>query len=390
MGADGRVDVAIVGGAAIGSAVASFLALLDPALSIALIERDPSFRHASTALSAASIRQQFSTPENIRLSRFGLEFLRAMPSAQGEDAGLVTGGYLILAPPGAETVAQDVHRIQRSEGAPVVLLDRTALAARFPWLALDGVALGSLGTADEGWFDANALLHALRRQARNRGVHLVTGAVMGIEVTGGGVTAVRLAGGSTISCGTLVNAAGPAAGRVAEMAGRWLPVEPRKRSVFVLDCPEGPSPMPLLADPSGFWIRPEGGRYLAGLSPSAEIDGPCDAADFAPDHAIFEDRLWPALAGRIPAFETLRVTGAWAGHYDYNSLDQNAVIGRDPEIPNLIYANGFSGHGLQQAPGVGRAVAELIIHGEYRTIDLTRFGYGRVKRGEPMPELNVI
>jgi glycine/D-amino acid oxidase-like deaminating enzyme len=385
-----RVDVAIVGGAAVGSAVASFLARLAPNLTIALIERDPTFRHASTSLSAASIRQQFSTPENIRLSRFGLDFLSTMSEARGEDAALVTGGYLILAPDGTEAIARDLNLVQRAEGAPVVLLDRDALASRFPWLSLAGIALGSLGTADEGWFDANALLRALRKDARDRGARLVTGAVSGIELADGQVASVRLEDGSTIRCGTLVNAAGPAAGRLAAMAGRPLPVEPRKRSVFVLDCPGGPAPMPLIADPSGFWLRPEGGRYLTGLSPAAEHDGPCDPMDFEPDHDFFEDQLWPALAARIPAFETLRVVSAWAGHYDYNVLDQNAVIGRDPEIANFIYANGFSGHGLQQAPGVGRAVAELIVHGAYRAIDLTRFGYGRVARGEPMPERNVI
>ena len=385
-----QVDVAIVGGAAVGSAVASFLARLDPKLSIALIERDPTFRHASTSLSAASIRQQFSTPENIRLSRFGLDFLRSMPETQGEDAALVTGGYLILAPDGTEAIARDLNLLQRAEGAPVILLDRDALAARFPWLSLAGIALGSLGTADEGWFDANALLRALRKDARARGVRLVTGAVSGIDLADGRVASVRLEDGGAIRCGTLVNAAGPAAGRLAAMAGRPLPVEPRKRSVFVLDCPGGPAPMPLVADPSGFWLRPEGGRYLTGLSPAAEHDGCCDPVDFEPDHDIFEDQLWPALAARIPAFETLRVVNAWAGHYDYNVLDQNAVIGRDPEIGNFIYANGFSGHGLQQAPGVGRAVSELIVHGAYRTIDLSRFGYGRVARGEPTPERNVI
>jgi glycine/D-amino acid oxidase-like deaminating enzyme len=384
------VDVAIVGGAAVGSAVASFLALLDPKLSIALIEQDPTFRYASSSLSAAAIRQQFSTPENIRLSRFGLEYLRAMPEAQGEDPSLVTGGYLILAPDGTEEIARDLNRIQLAEGAPVILLDRNALAARFSWLSLAGIALGSLGTADEGWFDANALLRALRKDARDRGVRLVTGKVAMIELAAGRVASVGLEDGSTIRCGTLVNAAGPGAGRLAAMAGRALPVEPRKRSVFVVDCPGGPAPMPLVADPSGFWLRPEGARYLTGLSPAAGHDGPCDPADFEPDHAIFEDALWPALAARVPAFETLRVVSAWAGHYDYNVLDQNAVIGRDPQIDNFIYANGFSGHGLQQAPGVGRAVAELIVHVEYRAIDLTRFGYGRVARSEPMPERNVI
>ena len=137
-------------------------------------------------------------------------------------------------------------------------------------------------------------------------------------------------------------------------------------------------------------MRPEGRGFIAGWSPPAPEDGPADPDDFEPDHAIFEEQLWPALAARVPAFERLKVTGAWAGHYDYNMLDQNAVIGRDPELPNFFYANGFSGHGLQQAPGVGRAIAELIVHGGFRTLDLSVFGYERIAAGRPVPERNVI
>ena len=386
-------DVAIVGGAAVGAAIAYFLKLeLGFSGSVALIERDPSFRTAATTLSAASIRQQFSTPENIRLSRFGLEFLRRLPERHGRDADPTfrQGGYLILATPdGREILSQNLG-MQRSEGADVALFEAEALARRFPWLAIDGLEAGVLGVSGEGWFDAHTLLRVLRRQARRAGTEMLTGEVVGLEKTGNRIDAVQLADGERIGCGILVNAAGPAAGRFAALAGRALPVEPRKRTVFVLDCPGAPRDLPLVADPAGFWVRPEGTGFLAGYSPPEAADRPADPADFQPEHAIFEEVLWPALAARIPAFETLKVTGAWAGHYDYNCFDQNAVIGPDPEFPNFLYANGFSGHGLQQAPGVGRAVAELILHGAYQSLDLSAFGYERIAAGRPLLERNVI
>jgi glycine/D-amino acid oxidase-like deaminating enzyme len=160
--------------------------------------------------------------------------------------------------------------------------------------------------------------------------------------------------------------------------------------VFVIDCPDAPRDIPLVADPSGVWIRPEGAGFITGWSPPEADDSPAAPDDFDPDHWIFEERLWPALAARIPAFERLKATGAWAGHYDYNRLDQNAVIGPDPELPNFFYANGFSGHGLQHAPGVGRALAEMLVHGGYRTLDLSAFGYERIAAGRPLFERNVI
>ncbi len=393
MSEDTSFDVAIVGGAVIGSAVAYFLKAVEGfAGSVALIERDPSFATAATTLSAASIRQQFSTPENIRLSRFGLEFLRAMPARFGPDAdpALREGGYLILAPTEGRAILAENHRLQIAEGAPIVLLDAAALGERLPWLSTEGIAAGALGLSGEGWFDAHTLLRTLRGAARDAGATLVTGEVAAIETAAGKVAALRLADGSRIRCGFLVNAAGPSAGKVAALAGRPLPVEPRKRSVFVLDAPDAPRDMPLLADPSGFWARPEGAGFLAGYSPPAAEDATADPDDFAPDHPIFEDVLWPALAARVPAFERLKVTAAWAGHYDYNVLDQNAVIGPDPALPNFLYANGFSGHGLQHAPGVGRALAELIVHGGFRSLDLTVFGYDRIAKGQPLFERNVI
>ena len=386
-----RADIVIVGGAAIGSAVAFFLKheFAFPG-SVLVVERDPSYACAATTLSAASIRRQFSTPENIRLSAFGLRFLRALPECFGpeSDVNFHEGGYLLLAQEPGRAALQANHAVQRAEGADVALLESDALRARFPWLHVTDLAAGSLGLSGEGWFDAHALLGTLKREARRAGAVYAEGEITGILRAGARIDAVSLADGRRIACGALVNAAGPQAGAVAALAGVELPVEPRKRCVFVVACREAPGPMPLIVDPTGVWVRPEGRHWICGTSPPAARDGP--ARDFEVEHALFDEIVWPALARRIPAFEALKPINAWAGHYDYNRLDQNAVIGPHPEIPNLFFANGFSGHGLQQAPGAGRAVAELILHGRFVSLDLAAFGYERIAANRPLPERNVI
>uniref|UniRef100_UPI00313C5BE5 NAD(P)/FAD-dependent oxidoreductase n=1 Tax=unclassified Mesorhizobium TaxID=325217 RepID=UPI00313C5BE5 len=207
---------------------------------------------------------------------------------------------------------------------------------------------------------------------------------------GQSVTSVSLDNGDRLEVGIVVNSAGPNAGTVAAMAGLVLPVEPRKRNVFVFEARDKYSDMPLLVDPSGIYVRPEGSVYLTGGAEPEEGDGPADPTDFEVDWPLFEEVIWPVLATRIPAFEAIKPTRAWAGHYDYNTLDQNAVIGPHPQVKNFLFANGFSGHGLQQAPAVGKALAELIVHGGYRTVDCSAFGYSRVAEGRAFRELNVI
>lgn len=389
--AEQNYDVVIVGGAAVGSAVAWFLkGEIGFQGTVAVIERDPTYATAATTLSAASIRQQFSTPENIRMSRFGLEFLNGLGDRFGEgaDAAFREGGYLLLATEAGRAVLEANHAVQRREGADIALLTPAELAGRFDWISPDGVALAALGLAGEGWFDAHALLQSLRTGARRHQVDYIHGEVVGIDSAPGRIERVRLADGRTVGGGCFVNAAGPQAGRVARMAGVDLPVGPRKRSVFVFRCREPVGAMPLLVDTSGLWVRPEGDVFITGISPQAGDDPETDSLDV--DYELFDEVLWPALATRIPAFEAIRMERAWAGHYDYNSLDQNAVIGPHPEFGNLIFANGFSGHGLQQAPAAGRAVAELIVHGRYQTLDLSVFGYGRIAANAPVRELAVI
>ncbi|AGB43510.1 FAD-binding oxidoreductase [Mesorhizobium sp. CO1-1-7] len=387
-----RYDIVIIGGAIVGSSIAYYLREEGFSGSIALIERDPQFAHAATTLSMASIRQQFSIPQNIRLSQFTLKLFRRLKEEFGTDAdiGFREGGYLILAGEAGLPILKANHEAQVAEGADILLEDADQLTRRFPWLSAEGITAGAYGRTGEGWFDAHAMLMLFRKALRQKKIDFISASVTGVERQGDRVTGVSLDNGDRLEAGTVINAAGPNAGKVAALAQLSLPVEPRKRNVFVFDARDKFTDMPLLVDPSGIYVRPEGSVYLTGGAEPEEGDGPADPGDFDVDWPLFEEVIWPVLATRIPAFEAIKATRAWAGHYDYNTLDQNAVIGPHPQVTNFLFANGFSGHGLQQAPAVGKALAELIVHGGYRTIDCSAFGYARVAEGRAFRELNVI
>jgi glycine/D-amino acid oxidase-like deaminating enzyme len=389
-----RYEVVIVGGAAIGSAAAYFLAAHPQfAGRLLVLEQDFSYQRCATTLSVASVRHQFSTPENIRMSMFGSEFIVRLGehlAVDGEvpDVAWHEGGYLFLASPAGLDTLQANHRTQRELGAMVQLLDPEALRRRFPWLHCDDLAGASLGLRGEGWLDAYALMMALRRKAVSLGAEYRQAQVTGLQRSGRRVLAVSLADGTRIGCGTLINAAGTGAAALARSAGIDLPVQPRKRCVFHVRSPAHTPGCPLVIDPSGVYFRPEGTGWLCGVAPPEDLDPPCE--DFEVQHALFDDLLWPVLAARVPGFEALRVQRAWAGHYDVNLLDHNMILGPHPDIDNLLFANGFSGHGLQHAPAVGRALSELVVHGGYRSLDLSRLGWARVLRQQPLYELNVV
>ena len=384
--------VVIVGGGAIGSSIAWWLTR-QPGMEVTVVERDPTYARASSALSGSSIRQQFSTPVNIEIGRFGIGFLREIGrqlAVDGEapDIGLMEPGYLFLASEAGLDILRDNHRIQRRHGADVVLLTPAELRGRFPWLSVDGVAAGSLGLSGEGWFDGYGLLRAFRRAAIAGGARYVLGEAAGAELAGDRAAAIVLADGSRIAGDVFVNAAGPWAGEVARMFGIALPVVPRARSVFVLDCPDPLPGCPLVIDSTGVWVRREGRYLISGMSPPAERDP--DGAPLEVDHALFEDTIWPILAERVPALERLRVVSSWAGYYEYNTVDQNGLVGPHPALANLVFANGFSGHGIQQSPAVGRAVAEWIAHGRYLTLDMSPLATSRLVEGRQIVERNVV
>lgn len=387
-------DVVVIGGAAIGSAVACFLAA-QPGFRgrVLVLERDPSYAECATTRSLASIRHQFSTPENIRMSMFGTHFLRQAQEHLAVDGeapalGFHERGYLFLASPAGRSVLDANHALQRAEGADVVLLGPAPLRARFPWLATHDLAGASLGQSGEGWFDPHALLHGFRRKALSLGVTYRAAQAVALQRQGRRVEGVQLADGSRIQAGWFVNAAGTGAAALARSAGIDLPVQSRKRCVFHFRSPAQLAGCPLVIDPSGLYFRPEGAGFLCGIAPEEHEDPEC--FDFGVPADWFEQRLWPALAHRVPGFEAARLLSSWAGHYDVNVLDANAILGPHPEVDNLLFANGFSGHGLQQSPAVGRALSEWIVHGGHRSLDLSALGWERVIEQRPLRELNVV
>ncbi len=391
-------DVVIVGGAVIGSSIAYWLTENEGFDgTILVVERDSSYEFSSTALSTSAIRQQYSNPINIQISQFGVEIIEGFqdrmqkfyPGERAPDLGFKEHGYLYCTSPEGAEAARERVALQREWGAHTVFLEPGPLKKQFPWLNVDDLGGGSWGAKAEGWFDSVGLMNGFKRGARHNGAEYIDNQVISLGRDRDRITSVTLKTGETVNCEIVVNAAGPRASRVAGMAGLSIPVEPRKRHSFVF-ASQTPilGRMPNVIDMSGTFVRPEHTLFLAGNTPTP--DGPADTEDFETKHDEFDDYIWPALYNRIPQFDALKVHQFWTGHYAFNTLDHNAIIGFHSTVSNFMFANGFSGHGLQQSPAVGRGVAELIVHGAYQTLDLSPLSYERTETGEPFLEEAVI
>ncbi len=392
-------DVIIVGGAIMGSSTAWFLKNnADFDGSILVVERDPSYELCSTAHTNSCMRQQFSTKLNVQISQFAADFVKNLREYMGGDdripeLSIRSFGYMYLADTEdfASTLRENIE-VQHAAGAATQLMTADEIKAAYPFYNVDDIVLGSINLRDEGYWDGGAVFDWWRRTARERGVEYVANEVVGITQNASKtrVESVTLATGEIIACGQIVNASGPRASRTAAMAGIEVPVEPRKRFswVFKADKPLDRD-LPLTIDPSGVHCRENGGgTYQAGGH--SDIDPAVEYDDFTMDHDIWESHVWPILATRIPQFEAIKVQSEWAGHYAYNTFDHNAIMGPHTQVENFIFLNGFSGHGLQQSPAMGRGTAEWLTYGEYRTLDMTPFKFDRIIRREKFVEKAVI
>lgn len=393
-----RYDVVIVGGAMLGSSVAWFLSNnADFKGRVLVVERDPSYEFSATALTNSCIRQQFSAEINVRISQFGADFVKNFQAYMGADPRvpkptLHSFGYLYLADTQrfADTL-RAAQKIQAACGAGTKHMSRDEIAAAYPFYQLDDIIAGNHNRIDEGYFDGGTLFDWWKRVARERGVEYCTNVVVAMTKNAAGtrVESITLKTGEVIACGTVVNASGTRAILTSRMAGIEIPVEPRKRFTYIFAA-ERPldRDLPLTIDPSGVHCRTDGLYYMAGCPP--DDDPVVDYDDFDMDHSIWQDKVWPAIANRIPQFEAVKLINAWAGHYDYNTLDHNAIIGPHTRVANFMFCNGFSGHGFQQSPAMGRGLAELITYGAFRSLDLTPFSYRRIERNEPFAETAII
>lgn len=385
-----QTSVVIVGGGVMGAATACFLAR-DHGAAVTVLERDPRFTRASSALSASSIRQQFSQPANIALSQWSLGFLRRVGdelAVGGERPaiGLVEPGYLYLAGPEGAATLRANHAVQRAAGADIRLLEPAALQAHFPWLAVDDLSLGAWGAQGEGWFDGPALHQAFRRKAAALGARFVVAEAVGFDAAGDRVQAVVDAAGTRHAADAVVIAAGAWSAPLAARLGLAIPVAPKKRDVFFVETPARLPGCPLVIDPSGTWFRPEGSGFLCGAPPR---DGDPDEPPLeAIDHGLLDEVVWPALVRRVPGFEALRRRSAWAGYYEMNAFDHNGLAGRIPGWDNAWLACGFSGHGMQQAPAVGHALAAQVSGGAAPLIEA--LAPSRIAERRPLTERNVI
>jgi glycine/D-amino acid oxidase-like deaminating enzyme len=367
-----------------------------------VIERDPAYARASSSLSASSIRMQFSTAVNIELSRWSLQFLRRIGSelAVGGDAppaiGLVEPGYLYLAAEAGVAALQARQAFQSAQGADIAWLCASGLKQRFGWLQTDDLAGGALGLSTdrsgEGWFDGPALADAFRRKARACGVRFMQGDVAGFATAGDLVRGAQLADGSSIAADAFVLCGGAWSAALGAMLGTALPVHAKKRDVFVFDTPAALPACPLLIDPSGCWLRPEGRGFLCGAPPREPWPGDPDEPPLDTiDHALFDELIWPTLAHRVPALQALRLRSAWAGYYEMNAFDHNGLAGALPGWRNAYTACGFSGHGMQQAPAVGAALAALVAGAQVDDLAaITALSPQRVLDGLPLREDIVI
>jgi FAD-dependent oxidoreductase domain-containing protein 1 len=390
-GTDRKVDVAIIGGGAIGLAIAYSMRTMEPSSRVVVIERDPSYALASTPRASGGVRRLFALPENIDLSNHSIpvyqNFHRIM-AVDGEEAeiGFKKNGYLFIVPPkDVPTLARNFER-QARHGVNVEWLEPNKLKERFPSMRVDDLG-AAVQSHDDGWLDPYAVLMAYRKKVKSLEVELIDDEVIAIQREGGLARAIDLKSGAKLKADYIVNAAGAWASQICAMVGMSVPITPLRRYEHFFECQERIEPLPYLKDVNRLAFRPEGAGYTGGVPTLLEPRG----YNFEVDHNYFDEVVWPALAHRFPQFEKTKCKTTMSGLYDQNDFDGNPIIGPwDGECENFYIAAGFSGHGLMHAPACGVSIAERILKGRFETIDLGRLGWSRVPEAKPVPEQGII
>jgi sarcosine oxidase subunit beta len=376
-------EVAIIGGGIMGASTAYHLASRG-CTDVVILEKDL-LAQASTGLSAGGIRQQFSHPANIRLSQEAVRVFEQFEDRFGVDMEFRQVGYLFLAQ--SEKVWQEFLanvELQRQYDVPVEVLSPDEIKYRWPYLAVDDLRGGTF-CAKDGYADPYMAAMGFADAARKLGVRIEEQTkVTAIQVENGMIRGVETTGGP-ISAPVVVNVAGPWGGEVARMAGLDLPVKPYRRQVFMTQAFEPiPKPVPMILDiEPAFYFRGEGPGILMGMS---DPDEP-SSFDTNVDYAFLEKVIDKAIL-RAPILEEAEILRGWGGLYAITP-DDNPIIGFLPGVGGLFQAIGFSGHGFQQAPTVGRILSELILDGG-TGFDLSPFVHDRFDGAVGKAETRVV
>ena len=377
-------DIIIVGGGLMGSSTAYHLMSGDK-LDVAVVEKDPTYAKASTPLSIGNVRTQFNLKENVQISQYAYSFLEtfeetmAVNDVRPHIAWHREGNLFLVAPESQDRARQEMT-MQKNLGCNVEWWNEEKLAQRLPQCQLEGFSGATYGP-DEGTMDPHAVLMGFRAKAKWLGAEYINDEVVAVATDKGAVTGVKLASGKALTAKIVLNCAGPWAGQIAKTAGVNIPVVPVKRQVFVVDPKVKQESLPRLTVlPSGLYIAREAGGMLFVSKTMAEDP---IGFDFYWEDKRFMEVVWPELAEFIPELETLKLIRGWAGLYAVNTLDANAILGEWPELKGFFLANGFSGHGFQQAAAVGRHMSELITASE-PSMDLEVFGTQRIVENRPI------
>ena len=389
-----HADVVIVGGGVVGSSIALHLRRDGFHGRVVVVERDPTYRRASSALATGGLRQQYGSTLNVQMARFSLEFYKRF------DAELVTPthtprvwlrqrGYLFLANAGNAARLETRFARMREAGANVERWNVARLREALPDAMLEDIEFAIFGPED-GYFEPHEVLAGTRAAAEHAGVDYVTAEVVGVERSGGRASGVVVRQNARseyeISAPVVVNAAGTWAAQIGAMVGVTIPISPVRQTSFRAALPRTwPYRFPMVFDPDGTHWRhddarghDEADRIVLGRSKMDEVPG----ENFEPEGRRFETELAPSLYRRVPAMQPLEVVQCWAGLYEMTP-DQNALLGEHPALPGFVIAAGFSGHGVMMAPATGAAVSQLIREGRCTKFDVRPLAPDRFDRGEP-------
>ncbi|MDQ0214148.1 glycine/D-amino acid oxidase-like deaminating enzyme [Oikeobacillus pervagus] len=385
-----KADIIIIGGGVMGSSTAYHLRNIGYEGRIIVFEKDPIYEFSSTARSAGGIRQLYTTDINIQLSRHSLQVYKQFPKEMELDGEQATidfkqRGYLFLGNKEMIPMFKKQQLLQRKYGVPSEVLSAHELQKIIHELNIEDLA-GGLYCHEDGYLDPYSIMQSYRKHAQRRGVEYLYQEVDGILEEQKQITGIRLVDGTIYQSPIVINCAGAWGVYLSEKIGISLPVHPLKRQIFQFDI-EKPlnNELPLTVDPTGVYFRHEGKKILTGFSEETK-----PGIDFTVNRSLFYDEMWPILAHRIPNFERVKMTSSWAGLYSFNTVDHNAIIGKHPSMSGYYMALGFSGHGMQQAPGVGQGLAELIYFGHYKAIDLTPLRFERFAENDLVLEDAVV